>query len=80
MRGRDASSRWAYEGNERSRVWERMLTRNIMPVLKPRGEVAEERKGVTKSFRDLPEVLRDATTSARRIAKPFAAGRELESI
>jgi hypothetical protein len=51
-----------------------------MPVLKPRGEVAEEREGVTKSFRDLAQVLRDATPSARRIAKPFAAGRKLESI
>jgi hypothetical protein len=80
MRGRDASSRGAYQGDEGSRVGERMFTRNIMPVLKPRREVAEGREGVTKSFRDLPEALRDATASARRIAKPFAAGRELESI
>ena len=54
-----------------------MLTRYVMPILQPRGEVAEEWNGIADGFCQLSKVLLDTAASAGRIVKPFAASREL---
>src|ERR1700693_5480961 len=80
MCGRNTSPRRAHEGDKSPGIRKRMLTRDVMPILEPRGEVVEEREGVTDRFSEFSEVLLQAAASAGRIAEPFAASRKLQRI
>jgi|SRR5580698_6757711 len=80
MRRGDASPGRAYEADEGSGIGERMLARDVVPILESRRKVVEEGHGVANRFGDLSQVLLDTAASAGRIAKPFAAGSELQNI